>query len=479
MKYPMVQRFFEETVQDVLLYGKGNRGRNHRSKAKKTTWILSSTVLLIPTISESQIIVSSKRKNMLLQKLCLMASHGCPPGLVLQQDLPIGCTITKGFQPLLPSPLLKPEIVRYGSPLNPSEESNKSREEWLNSNQIISVNLSTRRPMLIDVQETYPGPIHFGYGITEQCALQDKISQCITSESAEAGMGGVHISLLPDLIDLQLSGIDEPQTPLTPLIPKCKFFIPKLLLDIFQDSAFSSKITVDPDGQVTFMGTAVEMKHLLSIVARSYLFRKGEKQSMLVPHFSRMIINGVEVGSLSSTLDIHSTLTVPVRSPEKVKVKPSQKKNNKVVRERDLFKKNYLHACESLLSLMVDKGQHRKTAILSLKKSGPELPELLTQFSAGIAGTGLAVLLSVICKLACGRGVPFCATKLLNTGFGFGLVWLSWAVNKLRDTIVSINKKTGKLGVKDEEMIQKVDKSLTEVYFRAAALLAVAVLRLA
>ena len=164
-------------------------------------------------------------------------------------------------------------------------------------------------------------------------------------------------------------------------------------------------------------------------------------------------------------------------SPEKVEVKPSKKKNKKVARERDLYKKNYLHACESLLSLMVDKRQHRKTAILSLKKSGPELPELLTQFSAGIAGTGLAVLLSVICKLACGR-VPFCASKLFNTGFGFGLVWLSWSVNKLRDTI-SISKNAGKLGSKDEEMFQKVDKSVKEVYFRAAALLAMAVLRLA
>lgn len=165
-------------------------------------------------------------------------------------------------------------------------------------------------------------------------------------------------------------------------------------------------------------------------------------------------------------------------SPEKVKAKPSRKKKKKVARERDLFKKNYIHACESLLFLMADKRHHRETAILSLKKSGPELPELLTQFSAGIAGTGLAVVLSVICKLACGR-VPFCASKVFNTGLGFGLVWLSWGVNKLRDTIVNISKNTGKMGLKDEEMIQKVDKSLKEVYFRAAALLVVAVLRLA
>lgn len=167
-----------------------------------------------------------------------------------------------------------------------------------------------------------------------------------------------------------------------------------------------------------------------------------------------------------------------LRSPVKVKGKPSQKKNKKVTRERDLFKKNYLHACESLLSLMVDKRHQRKTAILSLKKSGPELPELLTQFSVGIAGTGLAVLLSVICKLACGR-VSFCASKLFNTGFGFGLVWLSWGVNKLRDTIANTSKNAGKIGLKDEEIIQKVDKSLKEVYFRAVALFVVAVLRLA
>lgn len=134
-----------------------------------------------------------------------------------------------------------------------------------------------------------PSPVPFGFGI-EQCTEHDKALQFSMSESTEAGIGGVHISLLSNLMNLQLSGIDEPQKPLTPLIPKFKFFIPKLLLDIFQDSVFSSKITVDSDGQVTFMGTAIEMKDLLSLVADSYFsehVRKGEKQSMLVPQFSR------------------------------------------------------------------------------------------------------------------------------------------------------------------------------------------------
>ena len=166
-------------------------------------------------------------------------------------------------------------------------------------------------------------------------------------------------------------------------------------------------------------------------------------------------------------------------SPEKIKLKPSPKKTSKkLARERDLYKKNYFHACESLLSLMVDKRRHGSTAILSLKKSGPELPELLTQFSAGIAGTGLAVLFSVIGKVACGR-VPFCTSKLFSTGLGFGLVWLSWAVNRLRDTVVHISKNTSKLGLKEEEMIKRVEKSVNEIYFRAATLMAVAVLRFA
>ena len=84
-----------------------------------------------------------------------------------------------------------------------------------------------------------------------------------------------------------------------------------------------------------------------------------------------------------------------------------------------------------------------------------------------------------MCKVASGR-VPFCSSKLLNTGLGLGLVWLSWAVNKLRDTIVMINKNANKKkGLKDEEMMKKLDRSVKEIYFRAAALMAVMVLRLA
>lgn len=126
---------------------------------------------------------------------------------------------------------------------------------------------------------------------------------------------------------------------------------------------------------------------------------------------------------------------------------------------------------------MFNKQRHGRRAIRSLKNSGRELPELLTQFSAGIAGTGLAVLFSVMFKVTCGR-VPFCSSKLLNTGFGLGLVWLSCAVNKLRDTIIYIRKKSGKVALKEDEMMRRVDKSINDIFFRAATLMTVAILRI-
>lgn len=113
----------------------------------------------------------------------------------------------------------------------------------------------------------------------------------------------------------------------------------------------------------------------------------------------------------------------------------------------------------------MDKKREGKSTILSLKKAGPELPELLDRFS-------------VLCKVACAR-VPFCASKLMSTGLGLGLVWLSWAINRLSSTLVFVSRNMGNLrGLKEEEMMERVDKSLKEIYFRAATIMAVAVLRL-
>lgn len=168
-------------------------------------------------------------------------------------------------------------------------------------------------------------------------------------------------------------------------------------------------------------------------------------------------------------------------SHDKVKEKTAQKKkasSTRIGKERDSYCNSYLHACESLLSIIASRKQESKSTILSLKKSGPQLPQLLTQFSASIAGTGIAVILSIFCRVICSR-VPFCASKLLSTSLGLGLVWLSWAVNRLRDTVISINKTPCKSGDKEEEMINHLDRNLKDIYFRAVALMAVVVLKAA
>jgi hypothetical protein len=143
------------------------------------------------------------------------------------------------------------------------------------------------------IAATCPSTVLFSSGVVDQCTEHENTLQRITLESAEAGIGGVRKALLSDLMGLQLSGIDTSQLPLPPLVyPNKTFYFSKPLLDIFQDSALRSKITVHPDGQVTFMGTGIEMKDLLAVVAESYLTEhthKGEKQSMLVPHFSRYV----------------------------------------------------------------------------------------------------------------------------------------------------------------------------------------------
>ncbi|XP_027349977.1 uncharacterized protein LOC113861385 isoform X6 [Abrus precatorius] len=380
----------------------------------------------------------------MVQSLCLMASHGYPPGLVLQQELSLAGSNMKGCSTLLPSTATKPDLIRYQVPClkpSPHGESRKFPSECFDYNKFVNVDFSAQNAVLTDEQANCSNAVLFGFGIVEKCTKHDKILKFLMSETAEAGRDGANLSLLSNLMKLQSSGIGESQQSLSSLIyPHSNFNIRKPLLYLVQDSALSSKITVHPDGQITFMGSGIELKDLLTVVAESYLSQRshrGEKRSMLVPHFSRVDIGEAKSRSHFSTLKDQSMLTAPLRSPEKVKLKPPPRKNKKVGRERDLFKKNSSHACETLLSLMVNKKQCPKTAIISLKKSGPKLPELLTQFSACIA------------------------------------------VNKLRATVVSISKNAGKLGLKEEKMMQKLDKSLRDIYYSAAALLAVVVLRFA
>lgn len=85
-------------------------------------------------------------------------------------------------------------------------------------------------------------------------------------------------------------------------------------------------------------------------------------------------------------------------SPEKPRVKPSSKKHNQKIRDRenDPCRRKNLHPCEILLSLMFGSEHHKKITMRSLKKSRGDLSEFLTQLSIGFAG------IRSRCVLLCG-----------------------------------------------------------------------------
>ena len=112
--------------------------------------------------------------------------------------------------------------------------------------------------------------------------------------------------------------------------------------------------------------------------------------------------------------------------------------------------------------------------MLSLKKKSScgDLSELLTQLSIAFAGTGIAVFFSVVCTAASGR-VPFCANKVFEAGLCLSLVLLSWAVSRLREAIVGINSKV----IKGEEITNRIESRIKDVYLRAATVIIMVALR--
>ncbi|KAM1805487.1 hypothetical protein ACFX12_031235 [Malus domestica] len=414
-------------------------------------------------------------------KVCLMAFHVYPHGLVLNQEQPMSSI--KDFQSFMPSFGAKEEITKLGSLKLMSqqcEEPWKLKSGVPEANWFVKTVSEIERPAL-NVQDVHPDSLLFSCGIAEHFIRREKMLQFLRSGESEVERGGVDITLLYDLMGLHEMG-QQPSMP-SLIYPSRELNTQKPLLDFVGSPHWSSKVTVQPDGRVLFTGSEAEMKHLLSVVAEFYSLRNTvvwKKHSVLVPHFKS--VGSREAGVIidGTSFNMQATTLAPLKSPEKVKTKakPKQKSGKKAGKDRDLYKRNYFHACESLLSIMMSRKQNGKLAILSLKRSGPELPDLLTQFSAAIAGTGLAVLFSVLCKVASGR-VPFCASKLLNTGVALALVWLSWGVHKLRDTIVETSKNSKKRALKEEEIMERVDRSVKEIYLRAGTLMAVAVLRLA
>ncbi|KAA0057287.1 hypothetical protein IC582_010051 [Cucumis melo] len=416
-------------------------------------------------------------------ELCLMASHGYPSALVLHHQQHPSREI-KDCQPLLSICGARPEIA-VGSVLR-SIHPEQSDELWKSiirmpeSNQLVEFDPRVRSLRMVDAQDNQGDSLIFGSRSDEEFKKYEKFLEFLVSCPSEDNKRALN---LPDLMGLQELNTQWCRGPLSTshIFPSCEFDAHEPIMDFIGELIRSSKITVLPDGQIFSTETGTKIKDLLSVVAEFYLSKNSlswSKQSILVPNYDRL--NGA-VGShiYDSSLKLHATTISPIKSPDIIKVKPSRKNRNskKVGRERDLYKKNYFHACESMLSYMFNKQRHGRKAIQSLKNSGRELPQLLTQFSASIAGTGLVVLFSVMSEVAYGRA-PMCSSNLLNTGFGLGLLWLSFAVNKLRDTIICISKKANRVGLKEDEMTRRVDKSLNEIFFRAATLMTVAILRI-
>jgi len=220
------------------------------------------------------------------------------------------------------------------------------------------------------------------------------------------------------------------------------------------------------------------MRDLLSLLLEFNMPKRetsGCKTAFLVPYFGRK--RRSRANSQVSNPNLASTVSNVSKSAE-VKSKSSSKKKQrgKNIKERELYQRNYIHASEAFLSILLDKDKSSST-ILSLKKAGPEITELLTQCSIGIAGTGLAILLSVMCKMATGMRTPFASARLLSTSVGFGFFWLSWAVNGLRDTIASIFRSPSNMNIEEDEVAVRIQKSMNDILFRTVTILAITALK--
>ncbi|CAN8237845.1 unnamed protein product [Cochlearia groenlandica] len=398
-----------------------------------------------------------------------MTSHGYTiPGIGLLQDLTNSQIVKKNMTYVL-NHGTRQEIIPAISlePLKPVCSS------FSKPNHFVELDLDMLKPMLMNVHETRV--LSFS-GITEKYARQEKVMEFLLSRTEELEQRGFNMSLISELMEIEAIKSSSSLLYLNQELEKP-------VLDLFKD------IMVDhPDLSIQSNGHNIlfsssnssELNDIFSIASELNLSSNSTKWrqlSPLIPHFQRF----------DNEVLTPVTVLAPLKSPEKTRPRPSPKKHNtkrKAKEKRDLYKRNHLHAYESLLSLMISSDHKHKTKILSLQRSSKDLLELLTQFSISVAGTGLAVLFSVVYNLV-SRRVPFCANKFFDTGLGLSLVILSWAVNRLRGVIVGVNKKAKKpcssLNDDEEEilMMRSVERSIKEVYYRAATVIAVFALRFA
>ncbi|KAI3974644.1 hypothetical protein MKX01_029634 [Papaver californicum] len=292
------------------------------------------------------------------------------------------------------------------------------------SNQYAKLDPVMRRSVLVDVRQDSAAEL-FNYGIAERCTTHEKISQLFMSGSSAGAREGVNFpfaylmglqplpvcmhpqvpqSFLTDEVSLDDVGAVEFHHP-SLIYPGSRFYAPNPLSDFVGDLSSDSRISTH-QMLVEYYSRGVQLKDLMSIIAEFNLSSTSTKRGelpFLVPQFTRL-----DMGEAARTnVCEYPSLKLEAVMNQDKQSQTKTRNSRKAGKEGDMHRRNDLQACESLLSLILGKRQG-KTAILSLKKSAPELPQLLTQFSASIAGTGY----------------PSATSKMLNTGFGFGLVWL-------------------------------------------------------
>ncbi|CAA7047102.1 unnamed protein product [Microthlaspi erraticum] len=394
-----------------------------------------------------------------MMKFCFMTSHGYQiPGLGLPHELS-NTEIIKTNRSYLMNPGTRQEIIPASS-FNLNHPQNlepwKPVSSFTKSSQFVELDSALMKPLLMDVHEKAPESLVLSFG---KYARQEKVMEFLMSRSKERG---VDMSMLSELMELEAV---KSSSQLLPYGASSVLYLNqelgKPVLDLVRDMV---DFSVQSNGHVLF--------------SSSRNSTKGKPLSPLVPQFQWFESEVITPAKLKV-----ATVLAPLKSPEKTRVKPSPRKQNtkRKAKQSDLYRRNHLHAYESLLSLMIGSDpQDKHTTVLSLQRSCGEISELLTQFSITAAGTGMAVLFSVVCGLA-SRSVPFCANKFFDTGLGFSLVILSWAVIRLREVIVSVNRKANKQcsSLKDGEIMNSVERSIKEVYFRAATVIAVFALRFA
>uniref|UniRef100_A0A1J3JQ18 Uncharacterized protein n=1 Tax=Noccaea caerulescens TaxID=107243 RepID=A0A1J3JQ18_NOCCA len=257
------------------------------------------------------------------------------------------------------------------------------------------------KPLLMDVHEAAPESLVLSFGIADKYARREKVMEFLMSRSKELKERGVDMSLISELMELEAVKSTSQLLPYGASSLYLNQELGKPVLDLVRDMV---EFSVQSNGHVLF--------------SSSRNSTKGRPLSPLVAQFQWFESEVITPAKLKV-----ATVLAPLKSPEKTRVKPAPRKQNtkRKAKQSDLYRRNHLHAYESLLSLMIGNDPKDKpTTVLSLQRSCGELSELLTQISVTAAGTGMAVLFSVVCGLA-SRSVPFCANKFFDTGLG--LVW--------------------------------------------------------